>query len=170
MISPAASPSQGPVRKGESKQMPNQRSSARLAAVQALYQLELSGGIADDVIEGFFEIHQGAVLGVDGPDSAPADQEFFRMLSQGVSDQMVAVDRVLADTLKNQMVERLDVILRAILRAGSYELMSQKQIPARVIISEYLDLAHAFFGGSEPKLVNGVLDKIAQGLRPDEFK
>jgi N utilization substance protein B len=107
---------------------------------------------------------------VDGPDSAPADREFFRMLAQGVSDQMIAVDRVLADTLQNQTLERLDAILRAVLRVGAYELMSQKEIPARVIISEYLDLAHAFFSGSETKLVNGVLDKIAQDLRPDEFK
>jgi len=170
MIPPAASPNPDPTGEGVSDQKPNPRSASRLAAVQALYQVELGGGVPDEVVEGFLDIHQGAALDVDGPDSAPADREFFGMLAQGVSDQMIAVDRALADTLQNQTVERLDAILRAVLRVGAYELMSQKEIPARVIISEYLDLAHAFFSGSETKLVNGVLDKIAQDLRPDEFK
>ncbi|MBT3395873.1 MAG: transcription antitermination factor NusB [Alphaproteobacteria bacterium] len=164
----APSPSPDPVGDGVSNDLPNPRSASRLAAVQALYQVELGGGVAEDIFEGFLDIHQGAAL--DGPDSAPADREFFRMLAQGVSDQIVAVDRALTNSLQNQTVERLDAILRAVLRVGAYELMSQAETPARVIISEYLDIAHAFFAGSEPKLVNGVLDNIAQGLRPNEFK
>jgi len=148
--------------------LPNPRSASRLAAVQALYQVELGGGAPEDVFPGFLDVHHGAAL--DGPDQAPADPEFFRVLAQGTSDQMEEVDRLLAEALQNHTVGRLDAILRAVLRAATYELIGLKEIPARVVISEYLDLAHAFFSGSESKLVNGVLDHIARILRPTEFK
>ena len=148
--------------------LPNPRSASRLAAVQALYQVDLGGGAPEDVFAGFLDVHQGAALA--GPDQAPADREFFRVLAQGTSDQMEEVDRLLAAALKNHTVGRLDAILRAVLRVGTYELIGLKENPARVVISEYLDLAHAFFSGSEPKLVNGVLDHIAHILRANEFK
>ena len=162
------SPETGPEPGAPNQRLPNPRSASRLAAVQALYQVELGGGAPGDVFAEFLDFHHGAALA--GPDLAPADREFFQVLAHGTSDQMEEVDRLLAAALKNHTVGRLDAILRAVLRVGTYELIGLKEIPARVVICEYLDLAHAFFSGSEPKLVNGVLDHIAQSLRPDEFK
>ena len=80
------------------------------------------------------------------------------------------IDRLIAERLdKDRLLERLEAILRAILRAGTYELVARPDVPARVIISEYLDVAHAFFAGSEPGFANGVLDRLAHDLRAGEF-
>ena len=153
---------------GDPPPAPKRRSASRLAAVQALYQIELGGGHPADVIAGFVDHHQGAAL--DGDVRAPADREFFQALALGASDRLAEVDRVLADALENRTVERLDATLRALLRMGAYELMAVRDVPARVAINEYMDLAHAFFSGSEPKLVNGVLDHIARDLRPEDLR
>ena len=88
----------------------------------------------------------------------------------GVAGEMPTLDRMLADCLQPEgHLERLEVVLRAIFRLGTYELLSVDDVPVRVVISEYVDLAHAFFSGREPGLVNGVLDKIARVLREDEL-
>ncbi len=157
---PAAGAAKSSTRRGR-------RSASRLAAVQALYQIELGGGDPTGVIADFLGHHQGAAL--DGQGLAPADSDFFQTLAQGVSDRLPEVDQILSDALSNQSVDRLDATLRALLRAGTFELMAVLDVPARASIDEYLDLAHAFFSGSEPKLVNGVLDHIARDLRPDEL-
>lgn len=138
-----------------------------MAAVQALYQIELGGGDPAHVIADFLDHHQGAAL--DGQGQAPADPDFFYTLANGVSDRLADVNRILSNALTNQSVDRLDATLRALLRAGVYELMAVTDVPARAAIDEYLDLAHAFFSGSEPKLVNGVLDHVARDLRPNDL-
>jgi len=147
----------------------NQRGAARLAAVQALYQMEIAGtGIADVVAE--FELFR---LGkeIDGEQYRTADAAWFRDLVSGVVEAQLEVDpRVHAALVEGWPLKRVDATLRAILRAGVYELMRRTDVPARVVITEYVDIAKAFFTEDEPKLVNGVLDRLARELRPDEFE
>ncbi len=100
-----------------------------------------------------------------------ADEEFFEDLVLGVVKQQRAIDPVLDDHLaQGWHLSRIDSILRAILRAAAYEITSREDVPARVVINEYLDIAHAFFDGEEPKVVNGILDKLARARRAQEFE
>ena len=123
------------------------RSAARLTAVQALYQIELTGG---QMIE--------------------PDPELFGDLVRGVVAGRADLDRLIADSLTvDWEIGRLDLILRLIMEAGAHEITRRPDIPARVAITEYVDVAHAFFDGAEPGLVNGVLDRIARGHRPGEM-
>ena len=146
----------------------NRRSASRLAAVQALYQIEFGGGEPDVVIEEFVDRRLGAE--VDGDRYADADADFFRAVVRGGAGRSVEVAALLDDALGPERTpQRLDGILRALLRAATFELLGRKDVPARVVLDEYLDVAHAFFSGPEPKLVNGVLDALAHRLRPDEF-
>jgi transcription antitermination protein NusB len=144
------------------------RRAARLAAVQALYQLELGGGEANDVV-GEFEAHRlGQVT--DELDAGPVDRAWFGELVRGVTANRVELDNLVAAVLtEDWTVERLDNILRAILRAGVFELSAHADVPARVVVSEYVELADAFFTGKETGLVNGVLDQLARLLRPGEM-
>jgi N utilization substance protein B len=144
------------------------RRAARLAAVQALYQIELGGGQANDVI-GEFEAHRLDQI-VDELDSGPVDRPWFGELVRGVTANRVELDNLVAAVLTaDWTVERLDNILRAVLRAGVYELSAHDEVPARVVVSEYVELADAFFTGKETGLVNGVLDQLARLLRPGEM-
>ena len=145
----------------------NQRGVARLAAVQALYQMDVGGSTLPGVIAEF-EAHR---LGreVEGETMRPADAAFFRSLVGGVVDAQRTVDPVIHAALPPTWpLARIDVTLRAIMRCGVFELLSRRDVPARVVISEYVDVARAFFSGDEPGLVNGVLDCVARGERPDE--
>lgn len=145
-----------------------ERSAARLAAVQALYQMELTGAGVDSVVEEFRHYRLGREL--DGMDYARADAAFFAALVTGVVARQVAIDKLVNGTLaEGWRLARLDSILRALLRVGAFELMELSDVPARVVIDEYVDVAHAFFEGAEPGFVNGALDRIAHLLRPDEF-
>ena len=144
------------------------RRAARLAAVQALYQLELGGGDPVAVI-GEFEAHR---LGqdIDGLDAGPADRGWFAAVVRGVSADRHELDDLIAAVLTEEWaVDRLDNILHAILRAGAWELANRPDVPARVAVSEYVELADAFFVGKETGLVNGVLDRLARALRPQEM-
>jgi N utilization substance protein B len=139
------------------------RHAARLGAVQALYQMEMSGGGAEDVAREFAE-HRFAELPV------PPDGEFFAAIVKGVPRHQVEVDRAIAASLsQNWKLERVDSILRAILRCGVFELVARRDVPARVVIDEYVAVAGAFFGGDEPGFVNGALDTIARRKRAPEF-
>lgn len=144
------------------------RRAARLAAVQALYQMEISGRGATDVIAEFREHrfgHEG-----EGPEIVEADEEFFAALVAGVVTKQATVDLAINALLaEGWRLERLDATVRAILRAGGYELFEKSDVPARVAIDEYVDVAHAFFEGSEPKFVNAALDKCARQARPGEL-
>jgi transcription antitermination protein NusB len=144
------------------------RSVARLAAVQALYQVDLSGADPEAVIGEFLKHRLGHEI--DGERYGAADPALFADIVRGAIARRADLDRALSETLTPDWpLERLETVLRAILRAGAYELLVRGDVPARVAISEYLDIAHAFFAGKEPGLVNGVLDGLARVLRPGDL-
>ncbi len=144
------------------------RRAARLAAVQALYQMELGGANADQVIAEFDRHRLGREI--EGQSFGEADRKLFADLVRGVAIGVTDLDSMIAACLSAEWaVERLEAVLRAILRAGAYELSERHDVPPRVVISEYVDLADAFFGGREPGLVNGVLDCVARAIRPEEL-
>jgi N utilization substance protein B len=141
------------------------RSQARLAIVQALYQMDLAETDLVEVIEEF-KLHR---LGgsADGTGMVDADQEHFAQVLRGVVKRQREIDPMIDQQLATGWrLARIDSIVRAILRAATLELLELPQVPPRVIISEYIEVARAFFEGDEPKLVNGVLDQLARKLRP----
>lgn len=144
------------------------RSAARLAAVQALYQIDHSGTPGDQVLSEFLEFRLGDSFDTE-QDVAP-HKNLFTEIVNGVGTHAGVIDEGIAEALSNEWTfERIEFILRAILRAGVYELQSRIDTPARVIITEYVDVAHAFYDGPEPGMVNGMLDRISRSLRPQEF-
>src|SRR5919199_4783311 len=148
---------------------PAERSAARLAAVQALYQMDVSG---KGVIDAFAEF-EAFWIGreVEGVAFQPSDIEFFRNVLSGVVENQRAIDkRIDAALASGWPLTRIEAVLRAILRAGAYELMFRKDVPARVVISEYVDVAHGFYAEDEPGLVNAVLDTLAREVRPGELE
>ncbi|HEY2071852.1 MAG TPA: transcription antitermination factor NusB [Rhizomicrobium sp.] len=146
----------------------NARRAARLAAVQALYQMELTSENAEMVVQEFLDHRFGRESEIS-PVGEP-DEEFFTALLRGVPKHQVEIDRSIARSLSaDWKLERIDSILRAILRAGCYELIAEHEIPAKVVIDEYVEIAHAFFGAQEPGFVNAVLDKLAHRKRAIEF-
>ncbi|MGH6870823.1 MAG: transcription antitermination factor NusB [Rhizomicrobium sp.] len=143
------------------------RRGARLAAVQALYQMEQTNDDAEAVIDEFVEHRLGRETEIS---PGEPDAEFFADLLRGVPKHQVEIDRSVARSLSaDWKLERIDSILRAILRAGTYELIGRKDVPAKVVIDEYVGISHAFFGGQEPSFVNAVLDKLAHRKRAPEF-
>lgn len=137
------------------------RSTSRLAAVQALYQMDVAQTALDDIIEEFSTHRLGQE--VDGSIYKNADQTFFIALLRGVVEKQREIDPLLDQQLASGWrLTRIDSILRAILRSAAFELLHMDHIPPNVIISEYLDIAHAFFEKDEPKVVNGVLDNFAK--------
>jgi N utilization substance protein B len=146
----------------------NQRGAARLAAVQALYQMDLGGATLPDVIAEF-ETHR---LGkeVDGDQYRDADAAFFRELITGVvADQRELDPAIDAALMAGWPLARVDATLRAILRSGTFELAHRADVPGRVVITEYVDVANAFYEGEVPAMVNAVLDTLARKLRATEF-
>jgi thiamine-monophosphate kinase len=144
------------------------RTAARLAAVQALYQMDMTAIDLNRVIAEF-EAHR---LGqeVEGCQYCDAEAQFFRDIVEGVVREQLRIDPLIDRHLaEGWRLNRVDSILRAILRAGTFEMLIRKDIPSRVVITEYVDLAHAFFEGEEPKVVNGILDKLGHEARPQEF-
>jgi N utilization substance protein B len=141
------------------------RSRARLATVQALYQMDLA---ETDLIEVIEEFKQHRLSGsADGTSMADADQEHFAQVLRGVVKRQREIDPLIDQQLATGWrLARIDSIVRAILRAATFELIELPDVPARVVISEYIEVARAFFEGDEPKLVNGVLDQLARKLRP----
>ena len=139
------------------------RHAARLGAVQALYQMEMAGGGAAEVAREFAE-HRFGELPV------PPDGEFFVAIVNGVPDHQVEIDRAIVAVLSEKWkLERVDSILRAILRCAVFELVARRDVPAKVVIDEYVAVAGAFFGADEPGFVNGALDTIARRKRAKEF-
>jgi transcription antitermination protein NusB len=146
-----------------------ERRAARLAAVQALYQWEQSGASADTIVKEFAEHRIGKT--VDGMELPNADIRLFGNLVRGTIVNADELDSMIAGVLtEDWSVERLESILRAILRGGAYELAHRTDIPPKVTISEYLAVADAFLGDKETMLVNGVLDRLAHLLRPAEME
>ena len=144
------------------------RRMARLSAVQALYQMEISERGAKDVIREFRDHRFGGDF--EAPDYIEADEDFFENLVAGVVKHQATVDPAIDDVLADGWrMERLDATVRAILRAGGFELFQRDDVPAKVVIDEYVEIANAFFDGSEPKFVNAALDKCGRKARPSEF-
>lgn len=145
-----------------------QRSGARLAVVQALYDMDISGkGVLDALAE--FEAHW---IGreIDGVAHPPAEVAFFRDLLRGTVEEQRQIDPQIDQALtQGWPLRRIETVLRAILRAGTYELMFRPDVPARAAISQYVDVAHSFYTGDEPGLVNAVLDRVARKVRGDEL-
>ncbi len=145
-----------------------ERRGARLAVVQALYEMEISGkGVIEALAE--FEAHW---IGreVDGVAHPPAETAFFRELLAGCVEKQRAIDPALDQALtKGWPLKRIEAVLRAILRAGAFELLFRPDVPARTAISEYVDVAHSFYNADEPGLVNAVLDRVARDVRSSEL-
>ena len=140
------------------------RSVARLAAVQALYQMEVSAAGAEAVIREFSEHRFDR--DVEDMTMAGADEPFFADLVRGVVANQRELDSAVARRLaQNWRLERIDATVRAILRAGAYELAHRPDVPTEVVIDEYVELAKSFFEGPEPGFVNGALDGMAQDVR-----
>jgi len=140
------------------------RSVARLAAVQALYQMEVSSVGAEAVIREFSEHRFDRDL--EDLTLAGADEPFFADLVRGVVAHQGEVDKAVVRRLaQNWKLERIDATVRAILRAGAYELTHRADVPIEVVIDEYVELAKSFFEGPEPGFVNGALDGVAQDVR-----
>jgi transcription antitermination protein NusB len=152
----------------EASRKANKRGAARLAAVQALYQMDLAGtGLNEIVAE--FESHW---LGgeVEGAQYRPAEAAFFRDIIGGVVREQTSLDpQIDAALARGWPLKRIEAILRAVLRAGCYELACRRDVPARVVTSEYVDVASAFVDRDETGMVNAVLDQLAHQLRADEF-
>ncbi len=140
------------------------RSVARLAAVQALYQMEVSNAGVEHVIREFIEHRFDR--DVDGVKLAAADEGFFAELVRGVVAKQSGVDAAIARRLADGWrLERLDATVRAILRAGVFELANRPDVPTEVAIDEYVEVAKSFFEGTEPGFVNGALDGVARDVR-----
>lgn len=145
------------------------RSAARLNAVQALYQMDVAGkGVSEVIAE--FESHW---IGqeIEGVSYNPAEVAFFKDIVSGMLEDQQAIDtHVDAALIEGWPLRRVETVVRAILRAGAYELRKRRDVPARAIISEYVDIAAAFYDRDESGLINAVLDSLARDFRPGEFQ
>ena len=140
------------------------RSAARLAAVQALYQIDMEGTPLASLLDEFHRHRLGAEI--EGDQYAQAEVAFFDDVVKGVDDRLEEIDELLSDKLaEGWRLERLDKTMLQILRAGAWELLARADIPTATAISEYVDVAHAFFEAREAKFVNGVLDAVAKAVR-----
>lgn len=144
------------------------RTVARLAAIQALYQMEVSGAGVEAVIREFDEHRFDRALEGEGEGDqlAQADEAFFADILRGVVANQRDIDAAIVRKLaQNWRLERLDSTVRAILRCGVYELTHRIDVPTEVVIDEYVELAKSFFEGPEPGFVNGALDAVAKDVR-----
>lgn len=142
------------------------RTAARLAGVQALYEMDVTGAEPDPVLREFMTARWARTQ--DGDELPSPDRVFFERLVRGVGEMLPQLDDAIAGALTpGWTLDRLEVLVRVLLRAGAFELKAVPDVPAKVVINEYMDVAHAFFEGSEPALINGVLDRLARDFRPD---
>jgi len=151
-----------------SERKANQRGAARLAAVQALYQMDIAGTGINDILAEFESHWMGQE--VEGNQYLPAEAAFFREVVGGVVREQRNLDPLIDAALAQSWpLKRIEAILRAVLRAGAFELGHRRDVPARVVVSEYVDVANAFVEREETGMVNAVLDALARGLRGPEF-
>lgn len=159
------------------------RTAARLAAVQALYQMDMAGTDINDVIEEFLSERMTQKSAENTPDvveeedtkavtaAQGADRQFFADILRGVLRRQREIDPLIDNQLATGWrLVRVDSILRAVMRAGVCELLERRDVPARVVINEYINVAHFFFAEDEPRVVNSVLDKIARKVRAQDFE
>jgi N utilization substance protein B len=161
-MTPPATADREPRRKG------NRRSAARLAAVQALYQMDLAATPLNEILAEFESHWIGREL--EGSQYLPAEAAFFREIVSGFLREQRRLDPLIDRALAGGWpLKRVELLLRAILRAGAYELDQRRDVPARVVISEYVDVANAFLDRDETGMVNAVLDVLARAERRGEF-
>jgi len=147
----------------------NRRGAARLAAVQALYQMDVAAKGLNEVFAEFESHWIGRE--VEGSQYLPAEAAFFRQIVGGVVEDQRRLDPIIdAVLVKGWPLKRIEALLRAVLRAGAYELNHRRDVPARVVISEYVDVANAFLEAEETGMVNAVLDDLCRQLRVDELQ
>ncbi|MEW5963796.1 MAG: transcription antitermination factor NusB [Pseudomonadota bacterium] len=155
-------------RPAPSREGPAPRTVARIAAVQALYQMDLAGTELDSVIREFETVRFDEAAEQGG--TVRADRQFFADVLRGVVRRQRDIDPLIDHQLATGWrLVRVDSTLRAILRAGAFELLERRDVPVKVVISEYINVAHAFFSDDEPKVVNGILDRLARQLRVGEL-
>ena len=167
-----------PRKKKNAGDAPKPRTVSRMAAVQALYQMDLAGTDAEEVIQQFMAASEATPADADGNAEVEtltslegADTTFFADVVKGVVRRQREIDPLVDQQLRTGWrLVRVDSILRAILRGGVFELLERSDVPARVTINEYINIAKAFFEADEPKVVNGVLDRIAHKVRAKEFE
>jgi N utilization substance protein B len=149
------------------------RTAARVAAVQALFQSEQGAENPETVIDQFIRHRLGELPGTGGFEDGRAPDAHVKLFGRIVRmavEKQDEIDALLAGALPEEWpLARLDPVLRALLRAGGAELSMRDGPPVKVVINEYLDVAHGFFDGDEPRMVNGLLDRLARSLRPHEF-
>jgi N utilization substance protein B len=146
----------------------NKRGAARLAAVQALYQMDLAGTGINDILAEFENHWLGGE--VEGVQYRPAEAAYFRDIVGGVVREQSTLDPLIDAALaQGWPLRRIEAVLRAVLRAGAYELVCRKDVPARVVTAEYVDVAGAFVDKEETGMVNAVLDQLARRMRAAEF-
>lgn len=150
-----------PKRNPEVTRPANQRGAARLAAVQALYQMDVGVQTLEDTLAQFNVHHLGREI--EGEQYLPADADFFAQIVRGVIKAQLDIDPLVDAALaRDWPMVRIDATLRAILRAAGWELLKRQDIPAKVVITEYVDVAKAFYADDAPGMVNGVLDAIVK--------
>ena len=166
-----------PARKPQGRQG-RARTASRVAAVQALFQTEQNGDSAETVIDQFVRHRLGELPGPENRGGGGYEEgrvpealvPLFARIVRTAVQQQDSLDTMIADALPAEWpINRLDPVLRAVVRAGAAELWMSDGPPGRVVINEYLDVAHGFFHGEEPRMANGLLDRLARLLRPDEF-
>ena len=158
-----------PSERKASERKANQRGAARLAAVQALYQMDIAGTGINDILAEFESHWMGQE--VEGNQYLPAEAAFFREVVGGVVREQRNLDPLIDAALAQSWpLKRIEAILRAVLRAGAFELGHRRDVPARVVVSEYVDVANAFVEREETGMVNAVLDQLARQLRAAEFE
>jgi transcription antitermination protein NusB len=146
----------------------DQRSAARLAIVQALYQMDVTGKGLNEILAEFESFWIGRE--VEGDEYKPAEVQFFRDVLAGVLKEQRAIDPMIDRTLaEGWPLKRVEAVMRAVMRAGAYELKMRSDVPARVVIAEYVAVASAFFEREEAGMTNAVLDRLARQLRPKEL-
>ncbi len=157
-----------PQRDDKEPRKANKRGAARLAAVQALYQMDMAGTGLNDILAEFESHWLGRE--VEGAQYLPAEAAFFRDIVTGVVRDQRELDPLIDEALQSGWpLKRIEAVLRAALRAGTYELKARRDVPARVVVAEYADVASAFVERDETGMVNAVLDQVARKLRADEF-
>jgi N utilization substance protein B len=155
---------EAPKRQDGGQRTANQRGAARLAAVQALYQMDVGRQSLEDTLAQFSALHLGREI--EGEQYLPGDSDFFQQIIRGVIRAQLDIDPMVDNALtEGWPVGRIDATLRAILRAAAFELLKRQDIPARVVITEYVDIAKAFYSDDAPGLVNGVLDAITRNVK-----
>lgn len=146
------------------KRTPSARSAARLAAVQALYQQEMAGTALTHLLAEFHNHRLGAEM--EDAQFLPAERDFFDDVVSGVDARRGEIDALITETLADGWtLERLDRPMRQILRAGVYELIARADVPMGAVITEYVDVAHAFYDKREAGFVNGLLDAVGKKVR-----